>query len=63
MLVSHHEGPGSSMCMDKVAMGQVFLCAPWLPPVSVIPTLLHIHSFIHSFIHTFARLSTPTTLI
>jgi hypothetical protein len=32
--------------VDKVALGQVFLCILWFSPESIIPLLLHIHSYI-----------------
>jgi hypothetical protein len=33
--------------VDKVEMGQVFLSVVHIPPVIVIPPVLHVHSFIY----------------
>jgi hypothetical protein len=37
------QGSPFRICGIKVALGQVFLRALWLFPVSIIPPLLHIH--------------------
>jgi hypothetical protein len=37
------------LVVDRVAMGQVFLRLLSFSSVSIIPSVLHIYSFIHSF--------------